>query len=399
MQPQETGVPSLFVIPLMQFFVGVLLIIALLNGQRELIILTLLILGIMVGARLWTQRSLVGLRHHLKIDKLKAFPGEKLSLKVSIENAKLLPIWLQMNIPAKGLIPPSSGETALTKQGSLLWYQRMRFDWDFTTDRRGVYQVGPLYLQAGDLFAFSSRQKKAEESHPIIVYPRLVSIRSFPLPRLDFFGVPRAKNPIQDPIYILGTRDYQHGQPARYIHWKASARHHRLQEKVFESTHQEKILLVVDVGSFARHQAEDDFERTLEVVASWAVRLDQQGHALGLIANGCLVGGGSAVVPVAKNDQQVPAILELLARLEIKPDGEIMEVLGRRLTFSWGASCIYFSHQDDETVHSMKTVLRQRRIPAMFFVCHRSVLSERDRFDLRHDIYHLDEIRSSGPKT
>ena len=89
------------------------------------------------------------------------------------------------------------------------------------------------------------------------------------------------------------------------FHWKASARHNRLQEKVFESTHQEKILLVVDVGSFARHQAEEDFERALEVVASLAVRLDQQGHALGLIANGCLVGGGPAIVPVARNDQQL----------------------------------------------------------------------------------------------
>jgi len=397
MQTQETGVPSLFVIPLMQFFVGALLLIALLNGQRDLIVLTVLVLGVMIGARLWTHRSLAGLQHHLRIDKLKAFPGENLTLKVTVENAKLLPIWLRITIPAKGLTPPSSGETALTKEGSLLWYQRMHFDWDLTTDRRGVYQVGPLYLQAGDLFAFSSRQKKAEESHSIIVYPRLISLRSFPLPRLDFFGVPKAKHPVQDPIYILGTRDYQHGQPARYIHWKASARHNRLQEKVFESTHQEKILLVVDVGSFARHQSEEDFERALEVVASLAVRLDQQGHALGLIANGCLVGGGPAVVPIARNDQQMPAILELLARLQIKHDGDIIEVLGRRLASSWGASCIHFACEEDETVHSMKKYLHQRRIPAMFFVCQRPASPERDRFDLRHDIYPLDEIRSRGP--
>ena len=166
MQTQETGVPSLFVIPLMQCFVGALLLIALLNGQRDLIVLTVLVLAVMIGARLWTHRSLAGLQHHLRIDKLKAFPGENLTLKVTVENAKLLPIWLRMNIPAKGLTPPSSGETALTKEGSLLWYQRMHFDWDLTTDRRGVYQVGPLYLQAGDLFAFSSRQKRLRSPAP-----------------------------------------------------------------------------------------------------------------------------------------------------------------------------------------------------------------------------------------
>ena len=394
MQAQENGVPSLFVIPLMQFFVGALLFIALLFGQRDLIVLTLLVLGVVIGTRLWAQRSLSGIQHRLRLDKLKAFPGEKLTLTVTVENAKLLPIWLQMDIPAKGLIPASSGETVLTKEGSLLWYQRIHFDWDLITDRRGVYEVGPLYLQAGDLFAFFSRQKKAEEPHSIIVYPRLISLRSFPLPRLDFFGVPRAKNPIQDPIYILGTRDYQHGQPAKYVHWKASARHNRLQEKVFESTHQEKILLVVDVGQFVRYQVEEDFERALEAVASLAVRLDQQGHALGLIANGCLVGGGPAIVPIARNDQQMPAILELLARLQMKHNGDIIDVLRHRLTFSWGASCVHFAYKEDETVHSVKKYLKRHRIPAMFFVCQRNGLSERDRFDFRREIYHLDDIRT-----
>jgi hypothetical protein len=95
----------------MQFFVGAILLIALLNGQRDLIVLTLLVLGVMVGARLWAQRSLSGLQHRLRIDKLKTFPGEKLTLKVIVENTKLLPIWLRITIPAKGLIPPSSGGT------------------------------------------------------------------------------------------------------------------------------------------------------------------------------------------------------------------------------------------------------------------------------------------------
>jgi len=60
--------------------------------------------------------------------------------------------------------------------------------------------------------------KKGEEFHSLIVYPRLISIRPFPLPRLDFFGVPKAKHPVQDPIYILrATRDYQHGATGKII--------------------------------------------------------------------------------------------------------------------------------------------------------------------------------------
>ncbi len=395
MAVQEQGVPSLFVIPLILLFVGALLFIALLHGQHDLIVLTLLILGVMIGARLWTWRSLSRLRHHLTVDRQRVFPGEHLTLKLSAENSKLLPIWLQMRIPVGGLLRPASGERVLSKESSLLWYQRAHYEWDLTAKRRGVYEIGPLYLDAGDLFSFFSKRKKTEEVHSIIVYPRLVPLKALPLPKQDFFGVPKSKSPVQDPVYILGTRDYQSGQPAKYIHWKASARHNRLQEKVFESTHQEKILLVVNVSPFAEERAEDGFERTLEVVASLAVRLDEQGRAVGLVANGRVKGKGAAVVPTARNPQQIPAILELLARLEMNPDGDLRDALGRRLSQSWGTSCVYFSH-GEEDILSAKEYFTWRRTPAVFVVCRPRASSERETSIAQSKVYRLQEVCSKG---
>jgi uncharacterized protein (DUF58 family) len=399
MEGQDRGVPSLFTITLIQFFVGALLFIALLYGQRDLTVLTLLVLGVISGARLWARMSLSGIKYRLRIDKQKVFPGEKLTLKLSAENAKFLPIWLEMKVPIGSLLQHSSGERVLTKESSLLWYQRTHFEWDLTAERRGVYQIGPLHILAGDLFSFFSKHKRAEEFHSIIVYPRLVSLKSFSLPRRDFFGVPRAKSPVQDPIYILGTRDYQHGQPSKYIHWKASARHNRLQEKVFESTQQEKVLLVVNVDPFARCKAEEDFERTLEIVASLAVRLDQRGHSVGLVANGTVKGGGPAIVPVARNYQQLPAILELLARLQMKPDRDLKDLLRHRLALAWGISCVYFSHEEDETVFSAKEYFTQRKTPVTFFVCQPHLPAGEDRPEVQRKIYRLDDICTHKAET
>ena len=393
MEGQEPGLPSLFIIPLVQLLVGVLLFIALLNGQRDLIVLTLLVLGVFMGARLWTQTSLSCLTTHFKVDKLKVFPGEKLKLKVTVENAKLLPVWLEIRIPVRSLNQHPPRGDLLTREGSLLWYQRIAFSWDLTAERRGVYRIGPLHLFTGDLFAFFSKRKKTEETFSMVVYPRLVPLKPFSLPRRDFFGVPRAKSPIQDPIYILGTRDYQNGQPAKYIHWKASARHDRLQEKVFESTHQEKVLLVVDVNSFLKHQAEEEFERALEIVASLAVRLDQQGIAVGLATNGSLAGEGVASLPVARNNSQSPAILELLARLQMKPQGEILDVLRRGLSLSWGVSCFYFSHHEDESVQSAREYFKRRRTPVTFLVSRPGVRPAETRSELLHEVYRTDDIR------
>ena len=390
---QDRGVPTILVIPLMQFFVGVLLFIALLHGQRDLIVLSLLVLGLVFGANLWTRISLSGIKSHSAVDKRKVFPDETLILRIDAENEKFLPVWLQMQVPISGPIYPSSGEKTLIKEDSLWWYQRTYFEWELTARRRGVHHIGPPHILAGDFFAFFSREKKEQELHQIIVYPRIVPLKSFPLPRRDFFGVPGAKSPVQDPIYILGTRDYQPGQPAKYIHWKASARHHRLQEKIFEPTEQEKVLLVVDVNQFASLKAEEEFENTLEVVASLAVRMDKWGYALGLVTNGALVGGGPAIVPIARNRQQLPAILEVLARLQMESKGDLIDTLRRGLEVHWGMSCVHFSYEEDGTHAAAEQYFKHRKTPVMFFVCQPRFTSRKDRSKVWHRIHSVDDIR------
>jgi uncharacterized protein (DUF58 family) len=392
MEGQDRGVPSIFVVPLMQFFVGLLLFVALLHGQRDLVVFSLLVLGVFFGAKLWARISLSGIISQSAVNKQKVFPGEKLTLRINAENKKLLPVWLQVQVPVTGPIYPSSGETTFTKEEGLLWYQRAYFEWEFTAERRGVHQIGPPHILAGDLFAFFSKEKRQEAFHQIIVYPRIVPLKSFPLPRRDFFGVPGAKSPVQDPIYILGTRDYQHGQPAKYIHWKASARHHRLQEKIFEPTEQEKILLVVDVGQFASFKAERAFENTLEIVASLAIRMDKRGYALGLVTNGAVVGGGPAIVPIARNRQQLPAILEVLARLRMESRGDLIDTLRRGLEVQWGMSCLHFSFEEDGTVLAAEQYFKHRKTPVMFFVCQPRLTAREDRSKVWHKIHCVDDI-------
>ncbi|OGP65550.1 MAG: hypothetical protein A2170_12975 [Deltaproteobacteria bacterium RBG_13_53_10] len=392
MEAQERGVPTLFVIPLIQFFVGCLLFVALLYGQRDLVILTLLVLGLVIGVKLWTRISLSGLKCRSAVDKQKLFPDERLTLRINAENKKFLPIWLQVIIPIRGLIHLPARDKILRKESSLLWFQRTRFLWELTAQRRGVHHIGPFHILAGDLFAFLTREKRMDESHQIIVYPRMVPLKPFSLPRRDFFGIPGARSPVQDPVYILGTRDYQHGQPAKYIHWKASARHNRLQEKVLESTQQEKVLLVVDASPFARHGAEEEFEQTLEVVASLAARLDRRGHAVGLITNCAVVGRSSSIVPMARNHQQLPTILEVLARIQLKPQGDLINVLRSGLTLAWGSSCVYFSYEEDATITVAQEYFRRCKAPAIFFVCRPRVSPEGEGFPVKRHLHRLEEI-------
>jgi len=389
-QAQEGRLPSLFIIPLIQFFVGVLLFIALLQSQRDLTVLALLVLGVAIGARLWSRMSLSGIKCSSMVDKQKVFPGETLTLRVHAENRKFLPVWLRMKVPVASGLSSSLDDATFTNESGLLWYERAQFHWGLVARRRGVYRVGPPHVEVGDLFGFFPRKKKTEGDLHVIVYPRLVPVRSPSLPRRDFFGVPGAKSPVQDPIYVLGTRDYQHWRPARHIHWKASARHDRLQEKLFEPSEQEKVLLVVDVGRFADDNAEESFEQTLEVVASLAVHCHQKGYAVGLLTNG-IVQGGPTMLPTVKNPEQLPSILEVLARLQMKPSGSLSGVLGRALELPWGMSCVHFSHTHDAATIATAKHFSHRRIPALFVVCRRGPLPE-EGHALRGKVCYLDEI-------
>lgn len=395
METQERQIPSVYIVLLVQFMVGICLFISLLYGQRELIILTLLILGIAIGTNLWSRLSLSGIGFSSMVDKHRLFPGESLVLHIDTENKKFLPVWLQMNMRIEGALDSSFGEIRFTRNCGLIWYQQMHFKWRFVARRRGVYRVGSAHIKVGDIFGFFPKEKQTADDIEIIVYPRLVPLKPFALPSRDFFGLPGARSPVQDPIYILGTRDYQAGRPARHIHWKASARHNRLQEKLFETSQQEKVLLTVEVSQFEKADAAESFERTLEGVGSLAVQSYQRGYAVGLVTNG-VVEGGQPFLAMGRSPQQLASILEILARLKMRANGCLADVLNRILELQWGLSSVLFSYTHDDVTRAAANYFSHRRIPVIFVACTAPFQREDYGHQRGAKVYCLDEVCIEG---
>ncbi len=332
---ESSGLPSIFIDGFTQFLVGLFLFIALLKGQIRLSLLFLLILVLVNGAKIWCRYSLRSTRGRFTMDRMRLFPGEELTLTAEVENLKALPVWMKVTIP----LPGPFGQEVLEESRGLLWFQKVVWQWTLTAPCRGYHRIGPLMLGAGDLLGFFHRWQEGSPACHLIVYPRLIPIEHFPAPLRELLGTQGARGPVPDPTSLIGTRDYQHSRPARYIHWKASARHSRLQEKVCEPTVQRKVMLLLDVEGFDR----EGFEEMLEVVASVAVRLDGEGTPLGFITNGSLAGGGSGMLPIGRDS--IPAILEVLARLEQKPIGALGDCLAKCGPLPWGTTIIYFAHR------------------------------------------------------
>jgi uncharacterized protein (DUF58 family) len=362
---QDEREPTLFAVPLMQFLVGILLFVSLLYVRTDLIILSVLILGVMGLSNLLSRFSLGGVSSITSLDKERLFPGEKLTLTIAMENTRILPVWIQIAFPLTSPTLRRSPESEPKKECGLLFRQRIRFTWQMVPLTRGVYRVGSPPMRVADPLGFFPRDKETTRDLELIVYPRLVSLKVLPIQSREFFGFPGAASPVKDPVYMLGTRDYQQNQPARHIHWKASARHNRLQEKVFEPSEQRKVLLLLEVSQFRLENAADPFERTLEAVASLARELDQGGCALGLATNGMVGGAKIPILPIERNPHQMSLLLELLARLEMKSKEDLITIIRRGMTLPRGLSCVHFSRMGDDFPLPILEYFLFRKIPLL----------------------------------
>jgi uncharacterized protein (DUF58 family) len=359
---------SAFAMPLVLWLVGLSLFIALVATHGALALLCALVFATMLGAKAWSRASLARLRSELQVDRRKLFPGEALALAVAVDNRKLLPIWLQVSLPSALGLRCAEGRSQLQRDCGLFAYQRVTFDWQLTAARRGVHRIGPLELEAADPLGFFPRKTSAA-AFEIVVYPRLVALNTLLLPRRDVFGQAAVRGLIEDPAYVQGIREYQPGRAARYIHWKASARHSRLLEKTCEATEQARVLLVIHAERFADDPSGECFERSLEVVASLAAALEQRRCSVGLMTNCRVHGGGSGAVPIARKPGQLSTLLETLARLEPAPTVDLLDALGNGPALSWTVTVICFSYALDASSAALIELLKRRKIPAVRVVC------------------------------
>lgn len=356
------GVPSLFITSIMMVAVGIFLFVGLLNHQHDLTILCTLVFGIVIILKVWAKVAGKKTVCHLTADRKRVFPEQKVTFTVTVENHKALPVWLEVEMPTDGLVNAFCDPTPFMGRQTLFWYQETRFQRQTIALKRGLYEAGPLRVLSGDLLGFFHHESIHTERIEIVVYPRIIPLAPFSLPKRDFFGIPGGESPVDDPVYILGTSEYRSGRPARYIHWKASARHQRLQEKIFDSSVQEKILFLIDVEGFVKAHAEEPFEWGLEIIASLAMQLDRRGCAIGLRTNG-VVRGPSSSVAISRNSQQVANVLEILARIQFDYREDFIDTIQSSGTVPWGTTCLCLSFNNDTRTKMVVEYLKHWNIP------------------------------------
>ena len=127
-------------------------------------------------------------------------------------------------------------------------------------------------------------------------------------------------------------------------------------------------MMVLEVDGFSNHGLEHDFERTLEVIASLCLQLETSGLAVGFATNGTAIGGDFSLIPTGQGPQQVPDVLEALARVQMHPVKTLAQTMQKAVLPMRGISCICFACDSSPELNRMRQACQQKKIPLAVFV-------------------------------
>jgi uncharacterized protein (DUF58 family) len=339
------------------FLLAVVLTIVGVGFRREgLLLIALSLLTIVLVSWMWNRLALWGVSYRREFSERRAFCGETVDLALQVDNHKLLPLsWLRVedtfptDLPLEGgevVVSAGSNLGKLSTVFSLKWYERLRRRYRLRCTHRGFYSFGPVTLESGDLFGLFRSQDRQDGQEWLIVYPRVVPLVELGLPAKDPFGDIRAhKRIFEDPSRTVGVREHQPEDDFRRIHWKATARHQRLQARDYEPATSVELVVFLNIATLERHwlgTIPELLERVVSVTASIASYGVSRRWPVGVLANGALPRSDQPIkVLPGRSPAQLTRILEALAAVTPFATSSIEDLLtAESPRLPWGATLV-----------------------------------------------------------
>jgi uncharacterized protein (DUF58 family) len=315
-------------------------------------------------ARLWIGRGLQQVHFERRFTR-RAFSGDEVPVEVQVRNSGRLPVpWLHVHesLPVELISPPFHTEVFSLGPG-----ERRFFSYTLHARQRGVYPLGPLSAQSGDVLGLEPTRSAHYGAEQIIVYPKVVHMSRLRLPtRSPLVALPARMPLFEDPARVSGVRDYQRGDSPRRIHWTATANAGRLLVKQYQPAVARETMLALDLNldGYEGRRRREASELAIVAAASLANHIIvRERLAVGLATE--------ALDPLAHTRERffLPArserahligVLEVLARVRLVPGVPLADILRReRPRLAWGTTLIAITGRADEDLLDALAALRQ----------------------------------------
>ena len=306
----------------------ILIIAGLLASQVLFIFVGVLVLLIWITGKHWPRYAFRRLSYSRNLERRRAFIGDEIDYHITVNNDKLLPmIWLDISdtfplgLQTAGTYQRGIGAEAELDHRittSLLPYQRVTWRYRVRCRARGYHRIGPARMRSGDMFGLTSAEHNVNDVDYLLVYPRIVDLERLMVPWERPLGESKGRRFIQDdPNRFVGLRDYMPSDPLKRIDWKATARHGKVEARIYEPAATRHMLIALNARTGdAAWQGSNRrlFERAVTVAASVAEFAQREDYTFGLVSNAIASYSSKWMsVPPGSGRLQLEAVLESLA--------------------------------------------------------------------------------------
>ena len=148
---------------------------------------------------------------------------------------------------------------------------------------RGVIDLGPVTMEAGDPLGLIRRRRILAGARKLYIHPRTVALPPLEagLER-DLEGDP-GPGIVDDDLEFHALRPYAPGDDMKRVHWLSTARAGTLMVRQYEPTLRTRTELILD-GQVASYRNADEFELAVEIYASLGCQCLLDGRRLQALA-------------------------------------------------------------------------------------------------------------------
>jgi uncharacterized protein (DUF58 family) len=357
---------------------GLLLAAALFTRFPILFLASYFIIVLLALTHIWVWLIQRGLHVRREVTP-RIFHDETARVTIRIRNRSLLPIaWLSIR---EGLPIRIATHDALRRVVRIGPRSSAEITYTLTGNSRGYHRLGPLEVRFGDVFGIASKDLIIDTAEFIIVYPEIVPVEAFHIESNTPFGDMRSHQQIyEDPLRVVGSRDYQPGDSERLINWKATAAAGRLLVRRLEPavSHEVQISLDLNPESYSRQWKDSASEMSVTVATSLSSFMLQNRQAVGIVSNGLdpiyLQGDrvasqtearrrmGNAIphIPMGRGRSHLMSCLDLLARVELlagENPSNLVTTSSQNL--AWGTTSIIITGLRSDNLFAALTAQRK----------------------------------------
>lgn len=252
---------------------------------------------------------------HLRISRSfeveNCYVGDVLDLKIIAENSSRLP----MSFVSMDMAMPEGvnfGQPAEQPRIRILTHLGPRQSWaqshPVCFNKRGYYLFSNTNYLNTDYYGVAQHQGQLRDCLEMHVYPPLRPLSDLLVDMRLFNGIKEQQRwMLEDPLLVVGSRDYSVTDPMKYVHWSATAKTNRLQSKKMAFTTESSAMLVLSVqltDQYWNGWNGQALELMVETAAAICHSYETAGHKYGIASNCPITEGSGGVLSLPSSGRK-----------------------------------------------------------------------------------------------